>query len=274
MNRGSERPRPRPPAAASSAGDGPWLRQRRLEGEWMDDPAIEPSLLAHALRDLDRLNRWGRTAAGLAAAVGRLVDAAAPAPDACAVLDVGCGGGGLTRELAARLTASRPAIRWRVIGIDPSAASIATATAAAATAGDDRVAFRVGGAGGPTLAEAAGGPVDIVISSLVLHHLTDADLLGLLTACATEARIGVVMDDLRRDRRAMLVTHLAVRVLSRCPVVHVDGPRSVRAAFTPVELQDLAERAGLTGAILSGGGPARMRLQWVRQRSRTGRGAA
>jgi 2-polyprenyl-3-methyl-5-hydroxy-6-metoxy-1,4-benzoquinol methylase len=230
----------------------------------MDDPSIDPSLLAWALRDLDRLNRWGRTAAGLAGAVCRIVDAAESTPAACTVLDVGCGGGGLTRSLATRLTAARPSVAWRVVGIDPSAPSIAAATEAAAAAWDERVEFRVASGHGQSLADAAGGPVDLVVSSLVLHHLPPGELRQLLAACAAEARIGVVMDDLRRDRRAMALTRLAVRTLSRCPVVHVDGPRSVRAALTPEELRVLAVDAGLTGGRVIGGGPARMRLLWTR----------
>ncbi len=261
MSRGVARARP--PSPTAPAGEEHWTRRRCVTGEWMDDPSIDPSLLAWALRDLDRLNRWGRTAAGLAGAVCRIVDAAESTPAACTVLDVGCGGGGLTRSLATRLTAARPSVAWRVVGIDPSAPSIAAATEAAAAAGDERVEFRVASGHGQSLADAAGGPVDLVVSSLVLHHLPPGELRQLLAACAAEARIGVVMDDLRRDRRAMALTRLAVRTLSRCPVVHVDGPRSVRAALTPEELRVLAVDAGLTGGRVIGGGPARMRLLWT-----------
>ena len=57
---------------------------------------------------------------------------------------------------------------------------------------------------------------------------------------------------------------LGCRVLSRSPVVHVDGPRSARAAWTVTELRGLAERAGLAGASVERRLPCRMLLDWSR----------
>ena len=57
---------------------------------------------------------------------------------------------------------------------------------------------------------------------------------------------------------------LATRVLSGSRVVHVDGPRSVEGAFTALEAQKLAERAGLAGARVSRRWPCRYLLSWSR----------
>ena len=56
----------------------------------------------------------------------------------------------------------------------------------------------------------------------------------------------------------------ACRVLSRSPVVHFDGPASVRAAYTLAELRSLADRAGLTGATVRPVFLCRMLLTWSR----------
>jgi hypothetical protein len=45
-------------------------------------------------------------------------------------------------------------------------------------------------------------------------------------------------------------------------VVHTDASISARAAFTPQELLDLAERAGMRGVRVRACFPARMTLVW------------
>ena len=189
------------------------------------------------------------------------------------MVDLGCGGGGVTIELARRLAAGGGA--WRLVGVDASPACVEAAEKALAGAGagagagdgarDARpsVAFEVARVGEDDGLLADLRP-DVVVSSLFLHHLEDEPLDAVLAACARHARRAVVMDDLRRDRRSLALVRVGVRVLSRCPVVHVDGPRSVRAALTPAELRRRAEAAGLAGARVRSAGPARMRLAWRR----------
>jgi hypothetical protein len=48
--------------------------------------------------------------------------------------------------------------------------------------------------------------------------------------------------------------------LSRSAVVHADGPQSVAAAFTPIEVLTLARRAGLHTARVSSQWPCRFLL--------------
>jgi hypothetical protein len=63
------------------------------------------------------------------------------------------------------------------------------------------------------------------------------------------ARCGVVVTDLYRSRPALLGARLlAATVWRRHPVTRHDGPRSVVAAFTPRELEELAAAAGMAGA--------------------------
>ena len=79
------------------------------------------------------------------------------------VLDVGCGPGSLTVDLAARVAPGR------VVGLDVSPAPLAEARALAARAGVD-VEFVVGD--GYAL-DAADGSYDVVHAHQVLQHLTD-----------------------------------------------------------------------------------------------------
>jgi hypothetical protein len=72
----------------------------------------------------------------------------------------------------------------------------------------------------------------------------------------------VLVNDLNRSLTGLVLAHVATRLLTLSSVVHADGPRSVRAAFTPNEVRALAERAGLSGAVVARRWPCRWLLTW------------
>lgn len=100
-----------------------------------------------------RSHRW-RTADNSA---GYLLPQLRPGLD---LLDVGCGPGTITVDLAGRVAPGR------VVGIDPAADVIAQAQAL----GDDRVMFAVGSM---YALDATDGSFDVVHAHQVLQHLTD-----------------------------------------------------------------------------------------------------
>lgn len=93
----------------------------------------------------------------------RLLDLARLSPGE-SVLDVGCGTG--TLAIAARQRVGPAGEVW---GVDPSPEMVARATRKAAKAGVD-VRFETGALEELPLRD---GGVDVVLSSLMLHHLTD-----------------------------------------------------------------------------------------------------
>jgi hypothetical protein len=104
----------------------------------------------------------------------------------------------------------------------------------------------------------------VAVTSLFLHHLEAGEAIALLNRMGTQARWTIV-DDLVRSTWSWLVAYTATRLLTRSPVVHVDGPRSVEGAFTMAELRQLADHAGLEGGQLRRRWPGRMQLIWSRQ---------
>jgi hypothetical protein len=72
----------------------------------------------------------------------------------------------------------------------------------------------------------------------------------------------VLVNDLRRSVVGLLLAHVGARILSTSEVVHTDGPRSVRAAFTREEVEALAGKAGLQGAKIERRWPCRFLLTW------------
>lgn len=145
-----------------------------------------PALYTHGHHDsVLRSHRW-RTAENSAA---YLLPLLAPGMD---LLDVGCGPGTLTTDLAARVAPGR------AIGVDLSAEVVAQASAHARGQGVDNVSFRVGDFRTTGLAAAS---FDVVHAHQVLQHLEDP--VGALRAMAKLARPGGIVAARDADYSAM-----------------------------------------------------------------------
>ena len=86
--------------------------------------------------------------------------------------------------------------------------------------------------------------VDVVLCSLMLHHLTEADAVQALRELGRVPRRRLIVNDLRRSRVAYVLIWLITR-FSRNRLTRCDSPASVERAFTPAELEALARAAGL-----------------------------
>ncbi|HET7587372.1 MAG TPA: methyltransferase domain-containing protein [Gammaproteobacteria bacterium] len=230
------------------------LTQRQLEGELMDDPLLNARAHARALHGLRRINRISRTAA----TVWRPIAAIARAHPGrtLTVLDIATGGGDLPIALSQR--AQRQGVALDVQGCDISGDAVSYARAAAVRADVPVKFFRADalGDGLPTR-------YDIVTASLFLHHLTDEQVATLLRKLADHAD-HLVISDLIRSRTGYALAWLGTRLLSRSTIVHVDGLRSVRAAFTVAEARELASQAGLDDAHFARRWPSRFLMTWHR----------
>ncbi len=83
---------------------------------------------------------------------------------------------------------------------------------------------------------------DAILCSLFLHHLADDEAARMLARMARASRRLVVVNDLERSTPALWLTYAATRLATRSAIVRVDGPLSVRAAFTVDEVAALAAR--------------------------------
>ncbi len=230
------------------------LTERVREPEVMDRPDLDLPTHGRALAGLARLNWLSGSVrivwppvAELASRLGRSLS----------VLDLGTGGGDIPLGLWRR--ARRAGLSVGIWGVDVNARAVEIARAHAGRAGA-AVQF----AELDVLTDALPGDFDVVVCSLFLHHLGDGDAVSLLSKMAAAARHLVLVNDLVRSRRGLWLATLAARLVTTSPVVWVDAPRSVRAAFTRDELRDLARAAGLTGATVSRRWPCRMLLEWRR----------
>jgi 2-polyprenyl-3-methyl-5-hydroxy-6-metoxy-1,4-benzoquinol methylase len=103
---------------------------------------------------------------------------------------------------------------------------------------------------------------DAFTCSLFLHHLDEPDVVALLRKMREANPRLILVSDLERSRFNLAAVWVAARLLSRSRVVHVDGPLSIRGAFTVNEMRTTAETAGLNGATVRASFPCRMLLEW------------
>jgi 2-polyprenyl-3-methyl-5-hydroxy-6-metoxy-1,4-benzoquinol methylase len=233
----------------------PDLRRRCVTPEVMDQPDLDAAEHARALRGLSRINSVSGSAGILWPSLRELARAAGA--DGIRVLDIATGAGDVPLRLWRK--ARRAGVRMQIAGCDRSQLAVETARRRAADTGADLDFLRLDLFADPLPAE-----YDAITCSLFLHHLHEPQAVDLLRRLAAAARRMVLINDLARGLFGYTVVCLGTRVLSRSPVVHTDGPLSVRAAFTPNEAVALAWQAGMTGATVERRWPCRFLLAWVR----------
>ncbi len=224
----------------------------------MDAEDLDPARHIRALRALARVNRVSLVAARVWREVLHLNrlsrDRGGDQP--VRLLDVACGGGDVVVDLARR--ARKASVPLVVHGCDLSPVALEHARREAGQRGVAADFFVR-----DVVAEGLPGGYDLVCSSLFHHHLSREDAVDLLRGMA-EAGRWVLVQDLLRGAVGYILAWSGLRLLSRSRVAHVDGPRSVRAAFTLSEVQAMAVEAGYVGAVIRRGWPERFILRWRR----------
>ncbi|MBI1310722.1 methyltransferase domain-containing protein [bacterium] len=232
----------------------PDLRQRCRLPELMDDPQLDASQHLDALCGLQRVNVLSRSASLLWPEILRTACEVKDRP--LRILDIASGGGDIAIAIAARCWAS--GVETEIEGWDLSPVAVQRATEQAAQRKPGNVRFAIRDA----INESADATYNIVMCSLFLHHLAEDDAHRLLARMKQMATHNVLINDLRRTRIGYLLAWAGCRLLTRSPIVHTDGPLSVRAAFSLDEVRRLADDCGLAGAELTTHWPQRFLLSW------------
>ncbi len=139
------------------------------------------------------------------------------------IVDVGSGGGDLLRQSAR--WARRRGIAVQLTGIDLN--PYAARAAAESTPKELGITWVTGNA----LVYRPEKPVDIVVSSLMAHHLEDEEIIGLLRWMEANARLGWFINDLERSERSSRMFGWLDRIAGWHRFVRHDGPVSFRRAF-------------------------------------------
>lgn len=167
-------------------------------------------------RCLDNLNRVGHYLGGDRASY-KALNALDFMPES--ILDVGCGGGGFTKKLSDKYP--------RVKGIDTSLEAISHARATYPEIDFARM----------RLEDMPDNSYDVVIATLVCHHLSQAELPAFLKQCARVAKKAVIINDLHRHFWAWASFSLIAPLLFRDRLITYDGRLSIKRAFKRKELE-------------------------------------
>ncbi|MDQ0743212.1 2-polyprenyl-3-methyl-5-hydroxy-6-metoxy-1,4-benzoquinol methylase [Clavibacter sp. B3I6] len=192
--------------------------------ELMDAPDCDPDALA---RTYARFALVNRVVAGWRGVYRSRIRPLLSAARETTLLDIGSGGGDVPLALAR--WARRDGLRLRVTGIDPDPRAAAYARALPA---DPDVRF-LAASSAELVAE--GRRFDLVTSNHVLHHLDEAAFDAFLADSAALAP-RALHSDIARGRVAYAAYGPLARTVARGSFVHVDGLRSIRRSWRPVEL--------------------------------------
>lgn len=230
------------------------LAQRNRQPEIMDQPGLPEPEHYHALRALERINRWSGSARILWPPIRNL---AQNSPQPLRLLDIASGAGDIPIRLARQ--ARRAGLPIQIEGCDLNPQAVAYANRRAQAKQIDVRFFQLNALEGTIPSD-----YDILTTSLFLHHLDDEAAGNLLRRMGQAARKLVLVNDLIRSPVGYALAYVGSRLFTTSHVVHTDGPLSVAAAFTRGEARILAERAGLQGATVAWRWPFRFLLSWRR----------
>jgi 2-polyprenyl-3-methyl-5-hydroxy-6-metoxy-1,4-benzoquinol methylase len=216
-----------------NVGRANWITPPRVDApELLDMGVGEPADVAQSLADLWRINRF---LGGVHSITTHLYPRLLAASGQVTCIDIGAGSGELAASVA--LGARRRGVDLRMIVVDLSARNLSLAQQHTPTidllqADAHALPFAL-------------NTVDYVLSSLVLHHFTPEQVIALLRSAYESARRGVIMSDLVRGYLPILFFRLTTPIFATSYITRYDGSVSLRRAYTPSEMRELADAAGM-----------------------------
>lgn len=227
------------------------LRARATADELMDADDLPAETYVAVVGDLARVNTITLAARPTLAFLRRAMRGG----KRLRLLDVGFGDGDMLRGIA-RWAAQRD-IDADLVGIDLNPRS--APAAAAHTPSGLPIRYVTG-----DYADQAGGGWDVVVSSLVAHHMSAAQLVAFLRFMEREARTGWLVNDLHRHRFAHAGFPLLARIARWHPIVRHDGTLSIARSYRPAEWPPLLAEAGICEARVYRAFPFRLCVERLR----------
>lgn len=207
------------------------LKTRSLEEERMDAEDLSAAEYAAIVTDLAKVNRLTLSARPTLSFIKR-----AARGRSFRLLDVGFGHGDMLRAIAARFPGSE------LVGVDLNPRS--EPAARSATPPELPIRYVTG-----DYADLAGEPWDLIVSSLVAHHMAHAQLVAFLRFMDAHARMGWLVNDLHRHRLAYTGYPVLATAMRWHEVVRADGTLSIARAYRPSEWPPILSEAGVEARV-------------------------
>jgi SAM-dependent methyltransferase len=237
------------------------LTRRAELVEMMDLPCSFEELRG-CLHDIARVNRLTLAYRPTISWIEEVIAAHPSSAEPLRVVDVGCGSGDMLRRIDAWATKRGVPVALSGIDLNPDAIRAARE----ATPPTHQIEWIVGDA----LANAAAGDIDVVICSLLTHHLTDPQIVRFLQWAERTTRLGWFVNDLHRKPVPYHVFRRWARFTNWHPFVKNDGAVSIRRSFVVEDWKRLCAAAGLHAKALSikEHRPARLCVGRIKQATR------
>jgi len=158
-------------------------------------------------------------------------------PQPLRILDVGSGGGDMLRRIARWASKRNIAVQLTGIDLNPHAARVAQEL----TPAHLNINFLTGNIYAYTPAQLP----DIILSSLVTHHLSSEELVSFLAWMQTTAQRGWFINDLRRTRTSHTLFRVLATAMRWHRFVRHDGPVSIRRSFREPDWVSLLNAANI-----------------------------
>ena len=213
------------------------MKKRTLAPELMDDPALNEKCLKEALADVSLVNKWlgGQkiTFEGLDYFFNKYVQ------HQYSIADLGCGDGEMLRKMADYCR--KRGVKCKFLGLDLNPKSIALANER--SEGYPEIEYRQKNI---LELDTTEGKLDIITTTLTMHHFTDEEILVFLKRFGELSLLGWVVNDLHRSRIASVLFRGFSRIFMKTHIARYDGEVSIKRAFTKQELTTFASQLGLT----------------------------
>jgi 2-polyprenyl-3-methyl-5-hydroxy-6-metoxy-1,4-benzoquinol methylase len=206
---------------------------RTNEVEIMDDFSIDGEILFDALDKLATINTW---LGGNSVTIGglKILLKDVRKDKQITIIDLGCGGGDILREIADY--GKKEGHNFRLIGVDAN--KNATDYATKLSSKYDNLRFVPCDVFSE---EFKALEYDIVLATLFLHHFKETQLLELLNHLLSNAKSGLVVNDLHRHRLAYYLFKL-ITVPVKNKMIIEDGLTSVLKGFKRPELEVISKK--------------------------------
>jgi SAM-dependent methyltransferase len=160
-----------------------------------------------------------------------------PTADTLHILDVGAGSGGMLRRIETWANDNYVNVRLTGLDVNPKAAKVARDFTLPSS--------RIHWVTGDVFSYQPVSPVDMVISSIFTHHLTDAEIVQFLQWMERTAVRGWFINDLARGPKSYRIFKWLAKFMGWHRIVQHDGPVSILRSFTADDWQDYIREAGL-----------------------------
>lgn len=225
---------------------------RSSANEIMDDLQMEGELLRRSLDKLDWINKWlgGNqvTVSGL-----KLLLKGIPKKKVIKIVDIGCGSGDMLRIIARHIRKEKRHVE--IIGIDANEFTINYAREQSKEYPE--ISFQTAMVTPKTLKDL---DFDILLSTLFLHHLDNAEISALLKEACLKARVGIIINDLHRSRWAYVLFFLLTLFISN-PMIRQDGLTSILRGFKKSDLKKFNQQLKMVSSSINWRWA--FRYQWI-----------